>query len=30
MRFNVELLLDNDTIPKEKNKMILSLMKTQF
>jgi len=30
MRFNVELLLDNDTIPKEKNKMILSLMKHNF
>lgn len=30
MRFNVELLLDNEIIPKDKNRIILSLMKHNF
>ena len=30
MRFNVELLLENEIIPKDKNRIILSLMKHNF
>ncbi len=30
MRFNVELLLENETIPKDKNRIILSLIKHNF
>ncbi|MBW4829356.1 MAG: CRISPR-associated endoribonuclease Cas6 [Clostridiaceae bacterium] len=30
MRFNVELLLENDIFPKDKNRIILSLMKHNF
>lgn len=30
MRFNVELLLDNENIPKDKNRIILSLLKYNF
>lgn len=30
MRFNVELLLDQETIPKDKNRIILSLLKHNF
>jgi len=30
MRFNVELLLENEIIPKDKNRVILSLMKHNF
>ena len=30
MRFNVELLLNNEVIPKDKNRIILSLMKHNF
>ncbi len=30
MRFNVELLLDNENIPKDKNRIILSLLKHNF
>lgn len=30
MRFNVELLLDNEIIPKDKNRIVLSLMKHNF
>lgn len=30
MRFNVELLLDNETIPKDKNRIIISLLKHNF
>ncbi len=30
MRFNVELLLDNEVIPKDKNRIIISLLKHNF
>jgi CRISPR-associated endoribonuclease Cas6 len=30
MRFNVELLLNNDIIPKDKNRIIISLLKHNF
>lgn len=30
MRFNVELLLDNEIIPKDKNRIIISLLKHNF
>ena len=30
MRFNVELLLDNEVIPKDKNRIIISLLKRNF
>ena len=30
MRFNVELLLDNEVIPKDKNRIIISLLKNNF
>lgn len=30
MRFNVELLLENETIPKDKNRIIISLLKHSF
>lgn len=30
MRFNVELLLDNEAIPKDKNRIIISLLKHNF
>lgn len=30
MRFNVELLLDNEVLPKDKNRIIISLLKNNF
>lgn len=30
MRFSVEILLDNERIPKDKNRIILSLIKHHF